>query len=571
MTTRRGAAPHRATELEQRFGDPYEPGNPLGFTAVLEADERAEMFADGESALDDYGLNAEFVPPSHGGRLDRMDDLIEVMRSVYRRDPALGLGYGAASFIASTNVWSSADPEQAAEVARLLLSGRKVACAYHELAHGNDMANTEFAAMPGPDGLLLNGRKEVVTNIRRADALVMFARTDTRRGSRSHSQVYVDKSALAAGSFRDLPRFPSTGMRGVQLGGIEFTDCPLDAGNLLGTPGHGLETAMKSFQLTRTALPAMMTAALDTGLRTTLGHTTTRRLYGGPVSDIPYVRTALAESFADLLLCEAFSLVGARALHLLPGQTSVYASAVKYGISGPLMDAVHRLSVVMGAQSYLRDGPNAIFQKMHRDVQPVGFGHAARAACQISVLPQLPLLARRSWSAPAATDPNLFRLDAELPELDLGRLTVNASGGDALGAALLALPDELPDDPGGKQLHSEAQHFGQELRRLAEECRSLPPRELTFLAEPASYEAVDAYVSALMAGSCLQIWRHNPDDPFLGRPAWVRAALHRLHARAGTGPRELPDDLVQELYGELLDRHAHDRSFGITNRPFSGR
>ncbi|KOG86370.1 hypothetical protein ADK38_31440, partial [Streptomyces varsoviensis] len=74
-------------------------GHPLGFTAVLEADERAEMFADGESALDAYGLNAEFVPVAHGGRLTRVDHLVEIMRTVYRRDPCLGLGYGFSSFI----------------------------------------------------------------------------------------------------------------------------------------------------------------------------------------------------------------------------------------------------------------------------------------------------------------------------------------------------------------------------------------------------------------------------------------------------------------------------------------
>ncbi|MFJ1616883.1 MULTISPECIES: hypothetical protein [unclassified Streptomyces] len=63
----RGPYPHRADALEQHLGDPGDPGNPLGFPHVLAADERSEMFADGERALDAYGLGAEFVPAGTAG------------------------------------------------------------------------------------------------------------------------------------------------------------------------------------------------------------------------------------------------------------------------------------------------------------------------------------------------------------------------------------------------------------------------------------------------------------------------------------------------------------------------
>jgi alkylation response protein AidB-like acyl-CoA dehydrogenase len=156
---------HAAEELEQRFGDPWDSGNPVGFAAILASDERAEMHPAGEQLLDAYGLNAEFVPTEYGGRLTRVDRLIEIMRAVYRHDPCLGLGYGASSLIASVNVWAAGNPEQCRKVAGLLLSNRKVASAYHELQHGNDLARMEFDAPPKGEGLLLNGRKEVVTNV----------------------------------------------------------------------------------------------------------------------------------------------------------------------------------------------------------------------------------------------------------------------------------------------------------------------------------------------------------------------------------------------------------------------
>src|SRR5579872_6665772 len=92
-------------DLEQRFGNPWDPANSLGFAAVLAADERGEMLPEGEQMLDAFGLNAEFVPVEFGGRLSRADRMIEVLRAVYRHDPCLGLGYGVSSLIAAVNLW----------------------------------------------------------------------------------------------------------------------------------------------------------------------------------------------------------------------------------------------------------------------------------------------------------------------------------------------------------------------------------------------------------------------------------------------------------------------------------
>lgn len=83
-------APTAVDALEQRLGDPFDDANPVGFAALLRADERGEMCAAGERALDEHGLNADFVPIALGGRLSRIDDLVAALRAVYRRDPAWG-------------------------------------------------------------------------------------------------------------------------------------------------------------------------------------------------------------------------------------------------------------------------------------------------------------------------------------------------------------------------------------------------------------------------------------------------------------------------------------------------
>ncbi|UNS95069.1 acyl-CoA dehydrogenase [Streptomyces tubbatahanensis] len=562
-TTGYGAST-RVDALEQHLADPFDDDNPLGFAALLRADERGELCAEGERALDARRLNADFVPTALGGTLSRFDDLVASLRAVYRRDPSLGLGYGMSSFIAAVNVWLAGNERQRRAVADLLLSGGRIAAAYHELAHGNDMAGAECAVRDTGDGLVLRGRKEVVTNIRRAEALVVFARTDERRGSRSHSQVLVERRDLDPSRVHDLPRFTSSGMRGVPLHGLAFDGCPLPPGSILGRTGNGLETALRSFQITRTLLPAVMCGPVETGLRVTLRHLLGRGLYGRAATDLPYLRTALAGAYADLLAVECLSAVTVRAVQVLPAEVSVFASLFKHFGSGLLLDVMHTLSELMGAHFYLRTGPSAIFQKLLRDVRVVGFGHAARGACESNVLPQLPVLARRSWAEP---DPRpapeeLFRLDAPLPPLVFDRLRLTASGSDHLGGSLAASVSALSGAAADL-----GDLFVDEHAALARDCRALPSVELGVGTGPRSSELVTRTGHVLAAAACLGIWRHNQHSGALpGDPVWVQAVLTRLYGRLRGRPAALPDALAQPLFDELTARFAAGRAFDLTAR-----
>ncbi|MDX3748771.1 acyl-CoA dehydrogenase [Streptomyces sp. AK08-02] len=568
MTAESGLAPKRADELEHLLGRLSDPDSPTGATAILAADEQAETLTAGETLLHSYGLNAEFVPPALGGRLERADHLAEVMRTLYRRDPALGLGYGASSLIAGVTLWTAGDEQQTGHAARLLLAGRRIAIAFHELAHGNDMAGTEFAATAAPDGLRLSGRKEVVTNIARADAMVVLARTDPRPGPRGHSLVLVDRANTDPARLTDLPRFGTVGMRGVQLGGLAFDELPVPASAVLGPVGSGLETALKALQITRTVLPAMASGILDTGLRIAVDHLTRRRLYGSPATALPHVRSVLAGVFADLLRAEALGAVGARALHVVPGSASVYASAVKFELSRLLLSAMDRLAELLGAHFYLREGPTALFQKLLRDLAPVGFGHIARAACQMSLLPQLPLLARRTWARPGTEAPaDLFALARPLPPLPYDRLALHAAGRDPVMGSLAALAD-ASWAPEHDDLRATLRDDHAELAELAAACEGLSPVDLGVDARPEHYGMVTRYVRLLSRTACTQVWRHAPPESFLAGPAWLRAALWRS-APGPHRPGPLPDQVEEALFAELLDRQDTGRSFGLTGRPLA--
>ncbi|GLF94848.1 acyl-CoA dehydrogenase [Streptomyces yaizuensis] len=554
-----------AAALDALLGDALDDHNPVGHAAVLAADERQEMLAEGERALDTYGLNAEFVPVAHGGRLERADRLAEVLRTLWRRDPCLGLGYGFSSLIASVNIWTAGDEEQRRRAADLLLANGRIAVAFHELAHGNDFAHAEFAARPHADGWLLSGRKEVVANVRRAEAMVVFARTGAGAGSRGHSQFLLLRDGLPAGALRDLPRFHSSGMRGVQLGGVEFTDCPVPPGALIGSPGQGIEVALRSYQTTRSVGPAVYVGPLDTALRLVIRCSLDRRLYGGAVADLPYVRAAIARAWADLLAMDAFSGVVLRALHLEPEAMAVYAPAAKYLTARILLDAFDDLRAVLGARSYLRRGPYAMFQKLARDVAPATFSHVSLAAALVTLLPQLPRLARRAWPDGRAAAPALFDLGGDLPALSLDRLSPGMPRHDGVIGTLLKIADGARADD-SDPVRRFAARCRDELEALRKGCAALGPEDLTIDASPAAFALADRYTAVLAAASVLGVWQEcgtrYPAAALLG-------VLDRLTGRMGGPPVLTPAeraDVERRLFDLAVERCLDSRLLDLSAR-----
>jgi alkylation response protein AidB-like acyl-CoA dehydrogenase len=547
------------------LGDPWDSANPLGFAAILAADERAETFAAGEEALDRYGFAAEFVPEQLGGRLTGLDRMVAVVRSVARYDLGLAFGHSGSSFIASTNVWVAGDPEQQRLVSDLLLRGQRIAAAYHELDHGNDFLRAQLEATTVPGGFRLTGRKEVITNARRATLLIVFARTGKPLSPRSHSLLLVDVPATAPGALRHVPRYATSGMRGVQLGGLEFDACPVPATGVLGKLGHGIPTALRAFQVTRSTLPAMACASLDTGIRVAMRFGGTRVLAGRAVNGIPHVRRALVDAFVDLLVCDCFATVAVRALHLLPAEAGAYAAAVKYVVPRRLMAAMRRLSSFLGASFYQREGPYAIFQKHLRDLAPAVFGHASPASCLTMLLSHLPSVARQGQAEPAPAAVDLFRLGRDLPPMSFPELAVSSGGRDSLTAYLLASIDEIRLECAGERAIQDLIDRVVADHREVGRSTSQPRAGSTGPGADAEAFALAArYANLLAAAACVNVWwcQRRAGDPFLGATSWLVAALARVVA--GPADAQPAVDRTADLWYELLDRFDRNLSFDLS-------
>ncbi|MFD7033110.1 acyl-CoA dehydrogenase [Streptomyces sp. NPDC059917] len=578
--TRRGApepdaATARVARLENLLGDPAAPGNPAGYQALLTADRRAALCADAEDLLDDFGMNREFVPTGLGGRFDSAETLLRVMRPVFRRDVALGAGYGMTGFMAASDVWMHGSPAQRDWLAGLMLGGSKASIAQHETAHTNDFVRSQVHATPHPGGgLSVTGSKPVVLNLHRADALVLFCRTGRQPGGGSHSALLLDPHALPAERYRVTRRPPALGLRGAPFAGVELDECPVPEDALLGALGGGVPIALRSFQVSRTLMASLVSAAVDTGLRTAVMVDRAQGPGGsGPAPvDPQHTAATLAGSFVNLLLYDCLAVVATRALHLLPAETSVYSSAVKALLPRVLNDTLYDLATVLGSHLYTREGTVGIFQKHVRDLPVVSLGHAGTVACQATIIPQLRALATGSWFTGAEAPPELFRPAGPLPPFDHGGLSL-ACGRDSVSASMLEISASLPGaTPAERTLRTLAGQMAAELHELRSRVVALPEPGPGNPVGPAWFALADRYVLVLTAASVLGVWWHNRagGDPFLADPSWAAAALHRVAQRLGTPAVDLPGECTARVHQEVLARYGDRRSYDLYNTPLPG-
>lgn len=546
------------TELETLLGDPTVPG-PFDFDAIVAADDARELSAWGERALAEWGWGAEFVPASLGGRWVSTEELVQRLRPVFRRDPALGLGHGLTSLMAAVNVWAGGDEADRTAVAARLLAGERIAVGFHELAHGNDFLANDCRVTIDDDLLRIDGGKQVVNNIDRAEAVLLFARSSEAPGPRSHTLVLWAKSAADAGHADTAHRYSTAGMRGCQLGGADFDGLELQSSALVGDIGGAVGTALRAFQVTRAAIPALAVGGLDTAVRLAADYAEERRLYRGSVLELPHARALLADAAADLLLCDAFSASVVRALHHAPRSAFLLSAASKYLVPSTINEAMRTLSVLFGSTFYARVSPYAIIEKLCRDLQVVPIGHAGATTCLLSIIPNLPAWRRR---AERDLDPQdaLFTPGSVDAELDYSRFEIGAGAGDPFGAEL------VPQQTGSARADALIADFARRRAELITAAAALDPRGLGPDASVATFALARRYALVQAAGACVGVWRCALDAD-TADPRWLSAALQRLAAQF-TGRRAVLDpESVDFLVQRTLDRRDAGLSLTLDATP----
>jgi alkylation response protein AidB-like acyl-CoA dehydrogenase len=568
-----------AEQLEWDLGDPQAPGTLFSHATSLALDEREEFPAAICAQLDELGLHEFYIPAAYGGRLQDYEQLVQLMRAVARRDLTVAIAHGK-TFLGAVCVWVDGSMEQRLRLGEAIASRLPVALALTERAHGSDLLAGEVVAEPDlePDpaggasspGYLVSGEKWLINNATRGSLLSVLSRTDPAGGPRGYSVLLVDKRRLPAATYQHLDKVRTHGIRGADISGIAFDRAPVPADAMVGAVGDGLETVLKSLQLTRTMCAALSLGTADHALALGLDFAAERALYGRSLIELPQARRVLAESTVDVLADEALALVVARAVQTLPAELSVVAAVTKYLVPTRTEAVVTALTRLLGARAFLKDVyAGGRFQKVDRDHRIVGLFDGNTLVNLNSLISQFRLLVRahQRGTGDGQGAGTAFQLSAPLPDFAPERLSLIARKGSGVLAALPGCVEELRRIAEQNPAVEPALRAAERLLAVVDEVHAemAEYQDTATDVPPAAFEAARRFTVCFAAAACVGLWTYSHLDAETGETArlwqdalWLRAALSRLLTELG-----VPDAADPGALDQVFDAAAALRAEGL--------
>jgi alkylation response protein AidB-like acyl-CoA dehydrogenase len=572
------AAAATAERLEAALGDPLDPANAMSHARVMAGDEAERFPRDSCATLHHLGYLRWSTDPREPAWC--FEEILATTRVIARRDVTVAIALGQ-TLLGAIPVLLAGSADQRRVLGRHLDAGGFGCLALTEREHGSDLSRTETAVASLGDGGALSGTKWLINNATVGATYTVLVRAAAADGDRRRTGLdllYLDKASLDPARWRTLPKIPTLGIRGADISGVSFDRCPVSPASAVGKPGGGLETTLKTLQISRILCAGFSLGAADTALRTALAFALGRALYNGRlVVDIGAARSALTTAFIDLLACEAVAIVTHRALHWGRPYLSLWSAVAKYFVPTVLDDVIRRCAHVLGARYYLRDGHRAgIFQKCLRDSAVVGLFDGSTAVNLNIIAAHLPSLAaqHRAAAGGSAHAERRDRVDAlgalhgpldRRPFPSGADLPLTVDGPDPLVGAVAETGPGLDDVPAPLKsrlgpLVRGLQARTEQIHRAA--ARTRESRAFDARSEP-MFGLARAYCAVFAGAACLLLWRRNRGrrDDFFGRGAWLPLCLSRLAAPDVTTAAD--PELEAEATDELFRLYRGDRLFSL--------
>ncbi len=563
--------------LESELGDPEIPENPLSFAYSQKIDETEQFPEEAIRWLYDRKLARHYVPEELGGAFRSFAELGDVIRVLSRRDVSSAVAFSTLFW--SFLTWVGGTDAQKRWLANYIMVRQGTMClAYSEKRHGADLAASDTIARRTEAGFELTGEKWPINRATVGGLCFVLATTDPSAGPRGLSLFMLDKGELDPGRYSNLPKILTHGMRGSDISGIKFEHCPVPSQSMLGGEGGGLQLALRGFQITRALCAAISLGAGDTALRTTLNFALKRKLYDELVIDLPHAAGVLTDAFLDLLICDCVTNSGLRSFHVVPEQSSLWASIVKYFVPTTIETMIQNLSVVLGARYYMREEHEfGTFQRILRDAAVVSLFDGSTVVNLHALMLQFRHLARRRGARgdQGSRLRQIFETNAALPAWDGQRLSlVSTQPNEALEGVEYSL-EHLKSDRGVNTADpaeiDRILAFGEKLKHEIEVHKKTFAEsefEHGHLQSAAMFRAAQKYCALHAAAACLHAWiwnRSSSHSSFFARGAWLAPALARIFDKH---LRIHQDDVIDaarpELLQELRRLHRDNRMFSVS-------
>ena len=220
-----------------------------------------------------------------------------------------------------------------------------------EPGSGSDAAALKTKCERTNEGYTLNGTKAFISGGGYSDAYVAMVRTSDD-GAAGVSTVYVEDgtAGLSFGGLED-----KMGWRSQPTSQVQFDNCKIPAGNLVGKEGKGFKYAMMGLDGGRLNISACSLGAAQTALNATLTYMGERQAFGKSIDQFQGLQFRLADMEIELQAARIFLRQAAWKLDTgAPDATKFCAMAKKF-VTETGSKVVDQCLQLHGGYGYLAD------------------------------------------------------------------------------------------------------------------------------------------------------------------------------------------------------------------------
>ena len=313
--------------------------------------------------LADSDLFRIFVPEQYEGLGGGSLDLCLVVEELSRVCSAIAVTY-AATALGAYAILLYGSEEQKQKYLPQIAAGKKLAAfGLTEPTAGSDATNIKTTAQKTPEGYVLNGTKQFITNGGEAEIYTIIALTNKSKGPRGATAFIVDKGTPG---FTFGKKEKKMGIRASSTRELIFRNCLVPAENIVGREGAGFIVVMRVLDYSRPGIGAQAVGIAQGALEAAVDYTRQRVQFGRPLISLPVVQQMLANM--DIKTEAARALVYAVAKTIDGGAKSFTeeAAIAKVFASDMAMQVTTDAVQVCGGAGYMRDYP---VEKMMRDAK----------------------------------------------------------------------------------------------------------------------------------------------------------------------------------------------------------
>jgi isovaleryl-CoA dehydrogenase len=300
----------------------------------------------------DLGLLGITVSEEYGG--SNMGYLAHsvAMEEISRASASVGLSFGAHSNLCVNQIYRNGNAKQRRTYLPKLCSGEHIgALAMSEPNAGSDVVSMKLKAEARGDYYLLNGNKMWITNGPDAHTYVIYAKTDTKAGSRGITAFIVERDYKGFSRHQKLDKL---GMRGSNTCELAFEDCEVPAENILGGEGRGVAVLMSGLDLERTVLSGGPVGIMQACLDAVLPYIHERQQFGKPIGEFQLMQGKIADMYAELNASRAYLYAVARACDMGQESRKDAAAVILYTAEKATQMALHAIQA-LGGNGYTND------------------------------------------------------------------------------------------------------------------------------------------------------------------------------------------------------------------------